>query len=56
MCSNFYGFIYGAIFKGDEEQFTSKLVHEFIMRLVHCGKNNEVWVRLDDHLARFGLQ
>ncbi|CAA2969062.1 Hypothetical predicted protein [Olea europaea subsp. europaea] len=26
------------------------------MRLINCGKNNEVWVQLDDHVARFDMQ
>ncbi|XP_022862679.1 uncharacterized protein LOC111382874 [Olea europaea var. sylvestris] len=42
--------------KKQNDKFSSKLTHEFIMRLINCGKNNEVWVQLDDRVARFGLQ
>ncbi|XP_022888339.1 uncharacterized protein LOC111403912 [Olea europaea var. sylvestris] len=56
LCSPFHGFICRSMYKKKNEKFSSKLIHEFIMRLINCGKNNEVWVQLHDHVARFGLQ
>lgn len=49
LCTKFF---YGE----GNEQFSSRLVLEFVIRLVYCGKNNEVWVRLEDYIARFGMQ
>lgn len=56
MGSNFHAFICSVFHRSEEEQqFSGKLVHEFIMRLVHCGKSNEIWVKLNDQLARFSM-
>ncbi|XP_022851648.1 uncharacterized protein LOC111373360 [Olea europaea var. sylvestris] len=56
LCSLFHGFICGNMNKKQNDKFSSKLTHEFIIRLINCGKNNEVWVQLDDRVACFGLQ
>ncbi|CAA3023200.1 Hypothetical predicted protein [Olea europaea subsp. europaea] len=55
-CSNFYGFFSGIIYREEKEIFSSRLIHEFVMRLVDCGKNNKVLVKLDDRIAKFGMQ
>lgn len=38
ICINFYGLIYGDVYRAEEEQFSSKLVRKFIMRFVNCAK------------------
>lgn len=56
MGSNFHAFICSVFYRSEEQQqFSGKLVHEFIKCLVNCGKNNEIWVKLNDQLARISM-
>lgn len=54
--SSLCGFICGYLYRTEEQQFCSRLIHEFILRIVDSGKTNEIWFKLNNHFARFGIQ
>lgn len=47
---------FGHLLNLREIKLTSQLVHQLILRSVSTSKENEVWIKIGDKLARFGLQ
>ncbi|CAI9768142.1 unnamed protein product [Fraxinus pennsylvanica] len=47
---------FGQLLSLRDIKLTLELVHQLILRSISTSKENDVWIKIGDKLARFGLQ